>query len=121
MIPHKLSSLFLLALALVATGCAVWLEPADPTFTVSAEYTPLRYQGYVVYYDRGVPFYVVDGRRYVIPRARRDRYIQHYHLYRDHPAYREWRTRRYPTRGPRRDYRSRGPRYRDPQLRHRPR
>jgi hypothetical protein len=142
---RTLSLIPVFVLALVATGCVVRTVPVDPSYGVSVGYGPLQYQGYVVYYDGGVPFYVADGRRYYVPRDSRyyDRYIRHYRSYRGSPYYREWRYQHYPSRvnrGPRPDYRrrdyrrpdyqrpdyrrrddQRGPRYRDPQLHHRPR
>lgn len=127
MFSRKLIPVF--AVLLGASACVLPAGPVEPAFTVTAGYgyNPPHYQGYVVYYDGGVPFYVVDGRRYYVPRDSRyyDRYIGHYRRYHQSPAYREWRHQHYPTRvnpGPRPDYPSRGgPRYRDPQLHHRPR
>ena len=71
-------------LPLVAGGCRVTTEPVAPVVTVDA-YTPLRYDGYVVFYDAGEPYYVVRGRRHYIPRSspRYQRYVRHYHTYRD--------------------------------------
>jgi hypothetical protein len=128
LLSRKFSLLPLLALLLAADGCVLLARPTSPSFTVTAgyDYAPPRYQGYVVYYDSGVPFYVIDGRRYYVPRDSRyyDRYVRHYRMYYQSPAYREWRHQHYPTRverGPRPDVPTRGPRYRDPQLHHRPR
>jgi hypothetical protein len=113
-------SLFLIPvlglLPLVAGGCRVTAEPVAPMVTV--DYTPMRYNGYVVFYDAGEPYYVVSGRRYYITRSnpRYQRYVRHYHTNRD--AYGRWeRDHR-----PRPDYDSRrGPRVRDTHRHHQPR
>src|SRR5690606_16123253 len=74
-----------LAVLLGASACVLPAGTVEPAFTVTAGYgyNPPRYQGYVVYYDGGVPFYVVEGRRYYVPRDSRyyDRYIGHYRRY----------------------------------------
>lgn len=106
----------LLAGLVVVSGCYVTAEPAA---AVGVTYTPMRYDGYVVYYDAGEPFYVVRGRRHYIPRGnpRYQRYIRHYQTYRDHDAYHQWQR----DHRPRPDYDARGPRVRDTRRRHAPR
>lgn len=83
--------------ALVLGGCRVTLGPGH---VATSYYTPLYYQGYVVYYDEvGRPVYYANGARYYIPAGYVDygRYAAHYRTHRVH--YNRW-------------YRSRGHRYR---------
>jgi hypothetical protein len=65
--------------------------PAPPPPVIVRSYSPLYYQGYVVYYDRhGRPFYYVRGGVRYVPRAHvhYDRYVQHYR--RQPRSYERW-------------------------------
>ena len=81
----------LMALALCTTlgGCIVAADPLPPARVAVAAYSPLYYDGYVVYYDDwGYPFYYVGGGVRYVPRsyAHYDLLVRHYH---EHPeAYR---------------------------------
>ncbi len=66
------------ACAPALAGCVV--EEAPPAVAGDG-YTPLTYDGYVVYYDAaGQPFYYADGVATWVPRgyAHYDRYVSHY-------------------------------------------
>lgn len=106
----------IVALPCVA-GCYATVEPVQPSIGVQATYSPLRYHGYVVYYDAGEPYYVVRNRRYYIPRShpRYRTYVRHYQTYRDNDGYRRWRRDHSPR------YQTRGPRVRDVRRYHPPR
>jgi hypothetical protein len=85
-----------LCLAAASGGCLVYDETprARVAVTASTGYTPMYYDGYVVYYDDfGRPFYYVEGRPHFVPRTRAEYrvYRRHYH---DHGTrYREWYRR----------------------------
>ena len=56
-------------------------------------YTPLLYNGYVVYYDQGgIPFYWYSGGRIFIPMGQRGYYVDHYHSH--NHAYWRWHKHR---------------------------
>ena len=87
-----------------ATVPAPVVEYEAPTVDV---YTPLYYQGYVVYYDDGgAPYYIHGGARIYISAGYREypTYVRHYHRHRT--VYRDWERRHYP----RAVYRDRMPR-----------
>lgn len=87
-------------LCMVAAGCFV--RPYRPA-PVAAAYTPMMYNGYVVYYTTaGAPYYYIGGMRYWVPRVYWGRYQGYYFR---HRAY-YWRWYRH------RGYRYRGRRYR---------
>jgi len=89
---------FVGATSMAASGCVVRTR-AHPAIATSY-YTPMYYNGYVVYYDTtGRPMYYANGTRYYIPAtyAHYNRYVGHYRAHRVH--YRRW-------------YRKRGHRYR---------
>lgn len=76
------------ATSMLGTGCYVSAAPAEPVVATSY-YTPLYYNGYVVYYDDvGRPVYYVGGARYYIPATYvgYHRYTDHYRVHRVHYA-----------------------------------
>jgi hypothetical protein len=86
----------LLAAAAVTSGCVIPAPPARmtvsaPTVVASGGYSPMQYEGYVVYYDDyGRPMYYVNGAPYYVPTS-----YPHYHSYVTHynaygVAYRNW-------------------------------
>ena len=86
--------LVLLTLAGLAwSGCilrprAIYVGPP-----VEYGYTPLLYNGYVVYYDQGgIPFYWYSGGRVFIPMGQRAYYVDHYHSH--NQAYWRWHQHR---------------------------
>lgn len=85
-----------LALSSVLGGCIVAADPLPPPGVAVAAYSPLYYNGYVVYYDDGgYPFYYVGGGVRYVPRG-----YEHYDVlvshYRAHPeAYRSGYARGY--------------------------
>lgn len=92
------------ALFMAAAGCIV--HTSEPTLATSY-YTPMYYNGYVVYYDTlGRPIYYVNGIQYYVPAT-----YYNYHAY-----VRHWRVHRvYYNRW----YRTRGHRYRRYRRHHR--
>lgn len=78
------------AAGMFSSGCFVSASPAEPAVATNY-YTPLYYNGYVVYYDEvGRPVYYVGGARYYIPPTYvgYNRYISHYRVHRTH--YHRW-------------------------------
>ncbi len=77
-----------LALALVglSSGCVVRTRPVRASVVAyDYGYTPMLYNGYVVYYDRAAqPYYYVGSTRYWVPRAYWPRYRGYYYRYRTH-------------------------------------
>jgi hypothetical protein len=115
-IKHLVFAGAVIAMALGTSGCVI--RARAPAVTVSAGttavatpyYTPMYYNGYVVYYDNGgLPIYYVNGAAYYVPRAypHYGRLVGHYRTYRPH--YQRW----YSSHGVR--YRAyRNPHYRGP-------
>jgi len=110
--------IFLAAIiGLVASSSGCTIRARTPSVSVSGPriatsyYTPLYYNGYVVYYDNvGRPMYYVNGTRYYVPRtyASYGRYVSYYRTHRRH-YYRWYRARGRRYRGyRRRGYRRRG-------------
>lgn len=94
------------AAGMSSSGCYVSAAPAEPVVATNY-YTPLYYNGYVVYYDDvGRPVYYAGGVRYYIPPTYvgYNRYVVHYRTHRVH--YNRW-------------YGSRGHRYRTYRRSHR--
>ncbi|NUP07881.1 MAG: hypothetical protein HOW73_17685 [Polyangiaceae bacterium] len=90
----KLPILLLGSLMMAASGCAVYTRPIPAAATVSVDYDPLYYDGYVVYYDTiGRPYYYIDGRTHYVPRTYVgfNAYVNYYHAHR--PAYNSWYAR----------------------------
>jgi len=88
-----------LVLAVAATGCAVtpygYYSARVYTESPPVEfgYTPMLYEGYVVYYDdASLPIYWVNGVQFDVPVAYRQVYIEDYHQHRD--AYLQWDIQR---------------------------
>lgn len=83
-------------LCMVAAGCVIRPYHSAP---VATYYTPMLYNGYVVYYTAdGMPYYYVGGIRYWVPRGYWGSYRAHYYRYRGH--YWSWyRHRGYNYRG----------------------
>jgi hypothetical protein len=90
----------------LVTGCLVpasgYVEADAPV--VEFGYSPILYNGYVVYYaDGGSPYVWISGAQTWIPEPERPRYVAHYHQYSS--AYQDWyrnrghtyRTHRYTT------------------------
>jgi len=108
-----IKTLLLLVPVALTSGCyargrAEIIGPAPPPPPrVTVDFSPLYYEGHVVYYDTvGYPYYIVEGGRYYIPRthAHYRLYVRHYHR---HPtAYRSWERSHAP------GYYDRPPRYR---------
>lgn len=93
------AAVFMLAASQV-TGCWFRVRPAGGVVVATSYYTPMYYNGYIVYYDAmGLPIYYVGGVRYYVPR-----HHPRFHLYVGH-----WRRHRYHYN---RWYRSRGYRLR---------
>ena len=98
------------AIGIVSSGCYVGLdaEPAGPVVSYGG-YTPLYYNGAVVYYAAaGLPYYYYGGRMVYIPRTYvgYNRYYNHWYSNRvryrtwythrgRHPRYRRYNRRRY--------------------------
>ena len=100
---RKLLLVAALGTAVLASGCVVRTVPPPRATVVTYDYTPMLYNGYVVYYDvAGRPYYYVGGMRYWVPRTYWPRYRGYY--YRHRRYYWRW----YHHRG----YRYRGRRYR---------
>ena len=83
------------AIGLVSSACVVTVdEPAAPAVSTSY-YTPLYYNGYIVYYDAsGLPYYYYGGRIMYVPRPYHlyNRYVGYYARHRSY--YRRWYTAR---------------------------
>lgn len=84
-------------LSLFAVSCFVRPVAVEPAPAYA--YSPLMYNGYVVYYDASArPYYYVGGIRYWVPQVYWGRYRTHYYRYRTH--YWRWhRSRGYHYRG----------------------
>jgi len=92
-------------LSTVSTGCVVGVsEPAEPTVNTSY-YTPMYYNGAVVYYSAaGLPYYYLNGAAVYIPRT----YYGYNRYYSHWSANRVYYSRWYRARGHRyRSYRTR--------------
>ncbi len=95
------------------SGCTVGfrapsVEVSGPAIATSY-YTPMYYNGYIVYYDNGRPIYYVNGVRYFVPRtyANYGRLTVHYRNNRGY--YHRWyKSRGHRHRGYRRGARRRG-------------
>lgn len=99
------AAVFLLAASQV-TGCLFRARPG--VVVATSYYTPMYYNGYIVYYDAmGLPMYYAGGVRYYVPRhhPRFGLYVGHWRRHRG--AYGRWyRHRGFRLR--RRGYRRRG-------------
>ena len=95
------------AFGLASSACFVAVdEPAGPVVSYGG-YTPLYYNGAIVYYDAaGVPFYYHGGRTVYVPVGYRTRYVSYYRRHRvrynswyrhrgRHARYRTYNRRRY--------------------------
>lgn len=86
---------FLGAVGMAAPGCVIRARPAEPVVATSY-YTPLYYNGYVVYYDTlGRPMYYAGGVRYYVPST----YVYYGRLRTHYLSHRVYYNRWYRARG----------------------